>query len=91
MNQLSTLGKVISHPLRPRLLAAIDKAGTSSPNQLSKEIGEPLGNVSYHVQLLLKAGVIELASTKPRRGALEHFYSLVADSPILATIRELTA
>jgi predicted transcriptional regulator len=32
--------------------------------------------VSYHVRQLEKAGLIELVATKPRRGALEHYYTL---------------
>ena len=38
--------------------------------------GEPLGNVSYHVRQLEKAGLIELVAVKQRRGALEHYYTL---------------
>jgi hypothetical protein len=48
--------------------------GISSPNQLSQELGEPLGNVSYHVKTLLEFDCIELVKTEPRRGAVEHFY-----------------
>jgi len=48
--------------------------GISSPNQLSRELGEPLGNVSYHVKTLLEYDCIELVKTEPRRGAVEHFY-----------------
>lgn len=51
----------------------------ASPVQISGEIGEPLGNVSYHVKILVQAGVIELAATRPVRGALEHVYKLVDD------------
>jgi predicted transcriptional regulator len=32
--------------------------------------------VSYHVRELEKAGLIELVTTKQRRGALEHYYTL---------------
>jgi hypothetical protein len=48
--------------------------GISSPNQLSQELGEPLGNVSYHVKTLLEFDCVELVKTEPRRGAVEHFY-----------------
>jgi hypothetical protein len=39
-------------------------------------VGASLSNVSYHVRQLAKAGLIELVATRPRRGALEHYYTL---------------
>jgi hypothetical protein len=56
-----------------RILSSLHK-GVSSPNQLSQELGEPLGNVSYHVKTLLEYDCVELVKTEPRRGAVEHFY-----------------
>ena len=56
-----------------RILTSLHK-GISSPNQLSQELGEPLGNVSYHVKTLLEYDCVELVKTEPRRGAVEHFY-----------------
>jgi hypothetical protein len=40
-------------------------------------LGLPLGRVSYHIRLLHDLGAIELVSTEPRRGALEHYYRAV--------------
>ena len=48
--------------------------GVASPSQLAIELGERLGNISYHVRILLGSGYVELVRTEPRRGALEHFY-----------------
>jgi hypothetical protein len=56
-----------------RILTSLHK-GISSPNQLAQELGEPLGNVSYHVKTLLEFDCVELVKTEPRRGAVEHFY-----------------
>jgi len=67
------LAKALAHPLRVRILSSLHK-GVSSPNQLSQELGEPLGNVSYHVKTLLEYDCVELVKTEPRRGAVEHFY-----------------
>jgi DNA-binding transcriptional ArsR family regulator len=67
------LAKALAHPLRMRILTSLHD-GISSPNQLSQELGEPLGNVSYHVKTLLEFDCIELVKTEPRRGAVEHFY-----------------
>ena len=67
------LAKALAHPLRMQILTSLHR-GISSPNQLSRELGEPLGNVSYHVKTLLEYDCIELVKTEPRRGAVEHFY-----------------
>ncbi|MGE5408183.1 MAG: ArsR/SmtB family transcription factor [Syntrophothermus sp.] len=67
------LAKALAHPLRVRILSSLQK-GVSSPNQLAQELGEPLGNVSYHVKTLLEYDCVELVKTEPRRGAVEHFY-----------------
>src|SRR3954470_3900173 len=68
--------RAISHPLRHRLLGMLD-GRTASPNMLARELGLPLGRVSYHIRLLSDLGAIELVRTEPRRGALEHFYRAV--------------
>jgi DNA-binding transcriptional ArsR family regulator len=67
------LAKALAHPLRVKILSSLHK-GISSPNQLAQELGEPLGNVSYHVKTLLEYDCVELVKTEPRRGAVEHFY-----------------
>jgi DNA-binding transcriptional ArsR family regulator len=68
--------RAISHPLRHRLLGMLD-GRVASPNMLARELGLPLGRVSYHIRLLADLGAIELVRTEPRRGALEHFYRAV--------------
>ena len=67
------LVKAIGHPLRARLLTILNER-VASPNELAKETGEPLGNVSYHVRLLADLECVELVKTEPRRGAVEHYY-----------------
>ena len=62
--------------LRAHVLAILNER-VSSPNQMAEELGEPLGNVSYHVKALLELQCIELVSTTPRRGAVEHFYRAI--------------
>jgi DNA-binding transcriptional ArsR family regulator len=65
--------KALGHPLRMRLLAMLDER-VASPKELADELGEPLGNVAYHVRTLLDLGCVELVRTTPRRGAVEHHY-----------------
>ena len=69
----TNLMKALAHPLRQRILMELNKR-VASPSELAEEIGEPLGNVSYHVRMLVDLECIELVSTTPRRGALEHHY-----------------
>jgi DNA-binding transcriptional ArsR family regulator len=65
--------KAMAHPLRFKILTLLNE-GVSSPKVLSDRLGEPLGTVSYHVRILADLGCAELVSTRPRRGALEHYY-----------------
>jgi DNA-binding transcriptional ArsR family regulator len=67
------LAKGLSHPVRVQILRILQDR-IASPNDLAVEIGAPLGNVSYHVRFLARLGLIELTGTRPRRGAIEHFY-----------------
>lgn len=66
--------KALSHPLRIAILTTMAANEPTSPNRLSVEMNEPLGNVSYHVKTLLEYKMVELDRTEPRRGAVEHFY-----------------
>jgi DNA-binding transcriptional ArsR family regulator len=70
------IAKALSHPLRLSYLRALTERRELSPSEFARETDEPLGNVSYHVKALRDAGVLEVASTVPRRGAVEHRYSL---------------
>lgn len=75
-----SLAKMRSHPLRVRILNEIGD-GVMSPNGLANALGEPLGNVSYHVKTLVEGNALVLVKTEPRRGAVEHFYKVVGSSP----------
>jgi DNA-binding transcriptional ArsR family regulator len=68
--------RALSHPIRHRVLMALNE-GVASPKELAAELGEPLGNVSYHTRVLAQLGCIELVSTTQRRGALEHHYRAI--------------
>ena len=70
------VAKALAHPLRAHVLAILNER-VASPNEMSEELGEPLGNVSYHVKALVELECIELVSTTPRRGAVEHFYRAI--------------
>ena len=67
------MAKALAHPLRAWVLTRLNER-VASPNELADESGDSLGNVSYHVRTLLDLECIELVDTKPRRGAVEHYY-----------------
>ncbi len=69
--------KAISHPLRHRILISLNERA-ASPSTLAKELGEPLGNVSYHVKYLHSHDAIELVDTRVARGAIEHIYRAIS-------------
>jgi DNA-binding transcriptional ArsR family regulator len=69
--------KALAHPLRGHALAILNER-IASPNELSKELGEGLSQVSYHVKVLKDCECIELVKTEPRRGAVEHYYRATA-------------
>jgi DNA-binding transcriptional ArsR family regulator len=70
------LAKALAHPLRTRVLAALE-GRTASPSQLADELEVPLGVLSYHVRRLTSLGFLKLVKRVPRRGAVEHYYTAV--------------
>jgi DNA-binding transcriptional ArsR family regulator len=65
--------KAMSHPLRAAILRILVER-TASPAEMARELDEELSNVSYHTKQLVELECAELVSTRPVRGALEHFY-----------------
>src|SRR3954453_17813900 len=65
--------KAMNHPVRAAILGILAER-TSSPAEMARELDEDLSNVSYHTKQLVELDCAELVSTRPVRGALEHFY-----------------
>src|ERR671911_2585988 len=65
--------KAMNHPLRASILRILTER-TASPAEMARELDEELSNVSYHAKQLVEFECAELVSTRPVRGALEHFY-----------------
>lgn len=65
--------KAMGHPLRASILRLLADR-TASPAEMARELDEELSNVSYHTKQLVEFECAELVSTRPVRGALEHFY-----------------
>src|ERR1700761_3478652 len=70
---LPSRAKPLAHPLRTRILAALE-GRIASPSELAGELDAPLGVVSYHVRRLVTLGFLKLVRREPRRGAVEHYY-----------------
>jgi DNA-binding transcriptional ArsR family regulator len=71
----------ISHPTRMRAMNVFWER-EASPREIAAEIGEPLNNVTYHVNQLVDLEWIELVAERPARGGrvVEHFYRAVTNS-----------
>jgi DNA-binding transcriptional ArsR family regulator len=70
--------KALGHPLRMRLLTFISERGEASPVEMSRALDHPLTTVSHHMRVLRDLGYVEVSRTRPRRGALEHYYRATA-------------
>lgn len=63
------------HEIAVAILDAFeDTSEALSPSMLSRSLEEKIGNVSYHVRVLVDRGLLTLVDTQPRRGAVEHYY-----------------
>jgi DNA-binding transcriptional ArsR family regulator len=74
LDETTRMAKAMAHPLRGKILMHLSNHGTASPADLSRILDEPIGNVSYHMRMLLDLDCVELVDTRQRRGAVEHFY-----------------
>lgn len=70
------LAKGMQHPLRVEILGFMNERPWS-PRELELETGKTLNDVSYHVKVLRELELIEETSSRPVRGATEHFYRAV--------------
>jgi DNA-binding transcriptional ArsR family regulator len=67
------LVRALGHPVRVQALIVLNER-IASPNEISKELDQTVGHVSYHIKVLKECECIELVDTAPRRGAMEHYY-----------------
>lgn len=74
---LDRILRVLNHPIRRRILRELVE-GPGSAKTISRQLGEELGLISYHLnQVLAKdCGIVELADSVARRGAIEKIYQL---------------
>jgi DNA-binding transcriptional ArsR family regulator len=74
--RLQVLAEAMAHPVRAKLLFAVaDKSEQGvSIRQLAERVREPTRKVRYHLDALLKLGLVSIASRRSRRGVVERFY-----------------
>lgn len=72
------IARASAHATQIALLEPLAVADDAlSPTELAEQVDVPLGVASYHMRMLRDRGLVELARTEPRRGALQHFYRLM--------------
>jgi DNA-binding transcriptional ArsR family regulator len=80
----------LGHPLRRRILRAMDCEETLSPRELANDLNAPLSNVAYHVRVLADCAAVTLVHTQPTRGSMQHFYSTAVEAPWARQILDLS-
>lgn len=79
----------LGHPIRVRVIRHFDEDVKLSPSRLHEAMPDvSLGTLAYHVRQLAGAGLLRRAGRVPRRGAVEHLYSLTATGATMATVTE---
>jgi DNA-binding transcriptional ArsR family regulator len=69
--------KALGYPLRHTIFRIISER-VASPVEISREIDEPVSNISHHMRVLVDLRFAEEVDSQPRRGATEHFYRAIA-------------
>lgn len=82
----------LNHKLRRQMLRLLVRSSEPlSPVKVSRQLGVPLSNVSYHMDILRKSDAAAVVEERQVRGAMEHFYvSNIADSPGVQTMLDET-
>lgn len=71
--------KVISNPLRSRLIAMLYEQ-PMTPKQTADLLGKNPGTVYYHIQQLVKHDILEVDSVQTEKGIVEKYYRAKARS-----------
>jgi DNA-binding transcriptional ArsR family regulator len=86
VSDIETL-KVISDPLRIRILDNIRLANNKGENRTVKQLSEtldlPTSKLYYHISMLEKHGLIEISETQLVSGIVEKHYSVTAHDIII--------
>lgn len=82
--KLAQAARALGHPTRVKVMRELRKIDDTSgerlsPSELAVILDQPLGDVSYHVRILLHNKAVRGAGRRAVRGATEHFYRLSAN------------
>jgi DNA-binding transcriptional ArsR family regulator len=69
--------RALGHPLRHRLFNLM-RQRPATLAQMAVALGSTKGTVGYHIQLMMDAGVVQLAGTRRVRGGTERYYEPVS-------------
>jgi DNA-binding transcriptional ArsR family regulator len=64
------------HPTRLQILVELARAASLSAAQISARTGVPVRSVRHQISRLASEGLVEVTSSRGRRGAIEKFYEL---------------
>jgi DNA-binding transcriptional ArsR family regulator len=67
--------RALSNPIRLEILETL-RGRVASPLEISEEIGQSQGVVSYHAGTLVGCGYLELVHSRARRGGIENFFAI---------------
>jgi DNA-binding transcriptional ArsR family regulator len=83
----SAIITALNHVTRRQIMRQLE-AGVASPKELAAELGESIQNISYHIGVLRRLGLVSVARETPRRGAVERHYEVASRRP---TARDVAA
>lgn len=69
--------KALADPLRTRVLEALCQKPMTT-KQVALQLGEKPTKLYHHVEILERAGLVQLVETRPNRGTVEKYYQAVA-------------
>lgn len=76
----------IAHPLRSTILdLVLERAATIT--ELAAAVGRPHGTVSYHVNVLLDAGMLRIVATRRVRAVEERYYGRTGRTLHIGVVR----
>ena len=82
LNRISTIMQAISHPMRLKIIGAIGR-GEKIVTHIMEEVGSSQSNVSQHVEVLRKAGIVQSRRDHNR------IYCSIADLNVLKLLNRV--
>lgn len=75
--------KALSDPVRLRIIHALQQTESASASVLGEKLGLPPSNISYHLKILEKQGLVSIAETRMKGNLAEHIYAAAARNFII--------